>query len=213
MPCPVCEGQECHPFLTVGDRSYLRCPTCLATFLLPVQRPSPAAELAEYRLHQNTASDAGYREFLQRLSTPLLQRLHPGSHGLDFGCGPGPVLAELLREAGHAVSLYDPFFHPDTTTLSATYDFITCTEVIEHFHRPADEFRRLAGLLAPGGWLALMTNFQTDDARFAHWHYRRDPTHVVFYREATLRWLANHHGWTCEFPTRNVSLMHKPRPR
>ena len=41
-----------------------------------------------------------------------------------------------------------------------------------------------ARLVRPGGWLAVMTCFQTDDARFAGWHYRKDPTHVVFYREA-----------------------------
>ncbi|WP_382321659.1 class I SAM-dependent methyltransferase [Hydrogenophaga sp. UC242_53] len=93
------------------------------------------------------------------------------------------------------------------------HDFITCTEVAEHFHDPAAEFRRLDALLRPGGWLALMTRFQTDDARFAQWHYRRDPTHVVFYREATLRWLARHHGWHCEVPGANVVLMQKrPAP-
>ena len=82
--------------------------------------------------------------------------------------------------------------------------------MVEHFHHPADEFRRLQGLLKPGGWLGVMTRFQTDDARFAQWHYRRDPTHVVFYRETTLRWLAQHHGWLCEIPGPNVALLHKP---
>lgn len=209
MRCPVCEGTNGRHFQTVGERSYQRCPSCLATFVPPGQLPSPETELAEYRLHRNTADDTGYRRFLEKLSTPLLQRLPPASHGLDFGCGPGPVLAALLREAGHTVALYDPFFHPDPKVLSGVYGFITCTEVIEHFHRPAEEFRRFDALLAPGGWLALMTNFQTDDARFAGWHYRRDPTHVVFYREATLRWLARHHGWSCEIPCANVALMRK----
>jgi hypothetical protein len=208
MQCPVCESPQCRGFQTVGDRAYLRCPTCLATFLHPEQRPDPDAELAEYRLHQNAENDAHYRQFLRKLSDPLLQRLPPSS--LGFGCGPGPALAALLREGGHTVALYDPFFHPDRSVLSSAYGFITCTEVIEHFHQPAIEFRRLDALLAPGGWLALMTNFQTDDTLFAGWHYRRDPTHVVFYREATLQWLAQHHGWRCEIPCPNVALMQKP---
>ncbi|MDR7095892.1 class I SAM-dependent methyltransferase [Hydrogenophaga laconesensis] len=210
MRCPVCEGQEGRPFQVVGERAYGRCERCEATFLFPDQRPSIKAERAEYALHQNTDDDDGYRSFLARLATPLLQRLRPRSDGLDFGCGPGPVLAGMLREAGHTVALYDPFFHPDGATLEATYDFITCTEVAEHFHDPATEFRRLDRLLRPGGWLALMTRFQTDDTRFAQWHYRRDPTHVVFYREATLRWLARHHGWRAEVPCPNVVLMYKP---
>lgn len=209
MRCPVCEGFEGRAFQVVGDRAYGRCNRCEATFLFPEHRLAPTAERAEYELHRNTGDDAGYRAFLARLATPLLQRLAPGCSGLDFGCGPGPVLAEMLREAGHTVALYDPFFHPDTDALATTHDFITCTEVAEHFHEPAAEFRRLDALLRPGGWLALMTRFQTDDARFAQWHYRRDPTHVVFYREATLRWLARHHGWHCEVPRANVVLMQK----
>jgi SAM-dependent methyltransferase len=209
MRCPVCESPDGRPFQVVGGRAYGRCDRCEATFLFPEQRPSIEAERAEYALHQNAEGDAGYRAFLARVATPLLQRLPPGCHGLDYGCGPGPVLAGMLREAGHTVVLYDPLFHPDSAALDTTYDFITCTEVAEHFHDPAAEFRRLDGLLRPGGWLALMTRFQTDDARFANWHYRRDPTHVVFYREATLRWLAHHHGWQAEVPCANVMLMHK----
>jgi hypothetical protein len=52
-----------------------------------------------------------------------------------------------------------------------------------------------------------MTCFQTEDARFADWHYRRDPTHVVFYREATLRCVAENRGWTLEIPVKDVALM------
>ena len=210
MRCPVCETEACLPFQTVGERDYWRCPTCVCTFLQPEQRPGPEAEQAEYRLHQNTPDQPGYRRFLQQLATPLLQRLNGPSEGLDYGCGPGPVLAAELREAGHSVALYDPFFQPDASVLAQTYQFVTCSKVVEHFHQPAAEFRRLDGLLAPGGWLALMTGFQTDDALFASWHYRRDPTHVVFYREATLRWLAWRHGWHCEIPCPNVALMQKP---
>lgn len=210
LQCPVCESPKSLPFQSVAGRDYSRCPRCEATFLQPDQRPDIAREHAEYRLHRNAEHDAAYRRFLQQLSDPLLARLPPASHGLDFGCGPGPALADMLRENGHTVALYDPLFQPDRSVLDGHYGFITCTEVIEHFHRPAAEFRHLDAMLAPGGWLAVMTGFQTDDTRFAQWHYRRDPTHVVFYREATLRWLARHHGWSIEIPRANVALMQKP---
>jgi hypothetical protein len=117
----------------------------------------------------------------------------------------------MLREAGHDMTLYDPFFHNDPAAFEQTYDFITCTEVAEHFHHPAEEFDRLDSLLRPGGWLALMTCFQTDDDSFADWHYRRDPTHVVFYRPATLQMIAAKRSWTCEIPVKDVALMHKPQ--
>ena len=193
----------------VDGRSYLRCDVCEATFMSPAQRPTADEERAEYLRHRNDPADPGYRHFLQRLSGPLLARLAPASAGLDFGCGPGPALAALLGAAGHVVSVYDPFFAPDTAALARSYDFITCTEVAEHFHAPAAEFARFDALLRPGGWLGVMTCFQADDARFAAWHYRRDPTHVVFYREATFRLLARRFGWRCEVPCKDVVLMRK----
>lgn len=134
-----------------------------------------------------------------------------GSDGLDYGCcGPGPALAAMLREAGHAVALYDPFFHSDPAPLELTYDFVTCTETAEHFHRPAGEFDRLMALVRPGGWLAMLICFQTDDARFRDWQYRKDPTHAVFYRAETMRHLAATHGWCCDVPVKDVALMQRP---
>lgn len=181
-------------------------------FLDPCQRPQPKDEHAEYLRHENDPGDPGYRKFLSRLAAPLLDQLAPGLQGLDYGCGPGPALAAMLCEAGHSMALFDPFFQPDQQPLTETYDFITCTEVAEHFHRPAQEFDRLDAMLRPGGWLGVMTCFQTDDARFANWHYRKDPTHVVFYRETTFRIIAAQRGWTCEIPVKDVVLMQKPKP-
>jgi len=116
----------------------------------------------------------------------------------------------MMREAGFDMALYDPFFHPATSALEQQYDFITCTEVVEHLYRPAEVFRQLDSLLRPGGWLGIMTCFQTDDDRFDQWHYRRDPTHVVFYREQTFAWLAGHYGWQYEVPRKDVVLFRKP---
>ena len=162
-----------------------------------------------YDLHDNNPEDEGYRRFLSRLTSPLLERLEPGASGLDFGCGPGPALAGMLEEAGMDMALYDPFFYPEASVLERQYDFITCTEVVEHLHHPAETFQRLDKLLRPGGWLGVMTCFQTDDHRFANWHYRRDPTHIVFYRQSTMAWLARAYGWTLDIPVKDVALFRK----
>jgi SAM-dependent methyltransferase len=184
--------------------------TCEARFLDPCQHPSRQGEYRHYLHHVNNVDDPGYRRFLSKLAEPLLARLPAVSLGLDYGCGPGPALAAMLREAGHGMVLYDPFFFPGSAALERSYDFVTCTEAAEHFHRPADEFDRLASLVRPGGWLAIMTCFQTDDARFENWHYRKDPTHVVFYREKTLSHLAASRSWSCDVPVKDVALMQKP---
>ena len=128
----------------------------------------------------------------------------PLHRGLDYGCGPAAALAEMLRQAGHTMQVYDPFFASCRSVLAQTYDFVTCTETAEHFHRPGVEFARLCGLLKPGGLLAVMTIFQTDDARFENWRYRHDPTHVVFYREHTFAVLAEKLALDCEIIARDV---------
>jgi 2-polyprenyl-3-methyl-5-hydroxy-6-metoxy-1,4-benzoquinol methylase len=207
--CPVCEKSQLSDFLGVGNQHYLRCTACKATVMSEASRLSEPQERAIYEYHENNADDPGYRRFLSRLVQPLLKRLCSGALGLDFGCGPGPVLAEMLVKAGMIVSLYDPFFYPVAEVLDYQYDFITCTEVLEHLHQPADVFRQLDHLLKPGGWLGVMTCFQTDDARFANWHYRRDPTHVVFYRESTLKVIADNMGWALTVPVKNVALFQK----
>jgi len=165
--CPVCRAPSPAHFLRVDERDYLRCRSCEARFLDPDQRPGPTDERAHYLLHENNPGDPRYRKFLSRLVKPLLEKLGPQCRGLDYGCGPGPALAAMLREAGHDMALYDPFFR-------------------------------------------VMTCFQTDDALFANWHYRKDPTHVVFYREATFEVIAEQRGWACEIPVKDVVLMLKP---
>jgi SAM-dependent methyltransferase len=208
--CIVCHAAAARFFARVEECAYRRCEVCRAIFLHPDQRLPRPEEHARYRQHRNDPRDHAYRRFLARLAGPLLRRLPPHARGLDYGCGPGPALACMLREAGHQVRVFDPLFFPDPEPLAAAYDFITCTETIEHFHRPAEEFARFDRLLRPGGWLAVMTCFVTGDDGFAAWHYRRDPTHVVFYRAATLRHIAGQFGWTCEIPVKDVALMHKP---
>lgn len=176
----------------------------------PGARLPPDEERAHYLHHENDMADAGYRRFLSKLADPLLARLAPRSRGLDYGCGPGPALAAMFTEAGHEMAVYDPFFAPDEAVLERQYDFVTCTEAAEHFHAPAEEFDRLAAQIRPGGFLGLMTCFQTDDARFANWRYRKDPTHVVFYREATIRFIADRLGMACEIPGKDVAILTKP---
>jgi 2-polyprenyl-3-methyl-5-hydroxy-6-metoxy-1,4-benzoquinol methylase len=90
---------------------------------------------------------------------------------------------------------YDPFFRRDAALLAQTYDIITCSETVEHFHSPRTEFERLHQMLRPGGSLYISTLLYHDSIPFANWHYRRDPTHVILYRRETFSWLAEHFGF------------------
>ena len=115
--------------------------------------------------------------------------------GLDYGAGPGPALARMFEEGGYTMSLYDPFFHPSVNVLAQKYDFITATEVAEHFHDPMREFERMRALLVPGGVVVIMTQLLTPAIDFASWYYKNDPTHVVFYSKRTFQWLQSRLGF------------------
>ncbi len=205
--CRVCRDGDLCDFAFLDGRRYERCPACLATLVAADDLPTLEAERRHYLHHRNDIHDPGYRKFASKLVEPLAAFLKEGASGLDYGCGTGPVAAAMLRERGFAVELFDPLFEPNQAALQRTYDFIVCSEVVEHFHHPADEFDRLAGLLKSGGVLGIMTGFQDDDQRFAGWHYRRDPTHVVFYRAETLQRVAQQRGWACHIPAKTVALM------
>ena len=166
-------------------------------------------ERAQYDLHENSPDDEGYRNFLNQLAKPLLEKLNPQSSGLDFGCGPGPAFSKILQEAGHKMSLYDPIYHPNKVLLTRNYDFITATEVFEHLHKPARNLEILFNALKPGGWMGVMTKRALDRESFARWHYIQDPTHVCFWSEATFNWLSNRWPAHIEYAATDVVLIQK----
>ena len=209
--CSVCGSNEIRPFMLVGDKYYWTCNVCKARILSCKHWLSKEEEFKYYQTHQNISSDPAYQEFAAQLALPILDKLVPNSSGLDFGCGPDSALSAILRQHGHNMTLYDPFFFPAKKSLKKTYDFIVCSEAAEHFHQPAKEFKKFNSLLNENGWLGIMTNFQTENARFKNWHYRRDPTHVVFYRKKTFEVIGKQFRWTAYFPSRNVVIFQKTR--
>lgn len=207
-PCPLC-GSPTAATAGPAPRRFHDCPACGLMSVARADLPSPADELAQYRLHRNDAADPRYRAFLGQLTGPLTAKLAAGAEGLDFGCGPGPAVRPMLAEQGFTVTDHDPFFAPDAAALERRYDFVACTEVVEHFHDPAAGFATLDGLLKPGGWLGVMTSLLTDDVALPGWSYARDPTHVAFYRPLTLAWIAGRHGWTLETDAVRIALFRK----
>lgn len=207
--CPLCGAASGAPWREATG-IYLHCSQC---DLLSRDRSTwldAEAELAYYGTHDNRIDDPGYRRFLAQLAEPLMTRLSPGARGLDYGCGDAPALAAMLTEAGFPTVGYDPFFAPDESLLDARYDFVCCTEVLEHMHDPLRDLARIDALLKPGGWLGLMTEMRPPLADFSRWHYHRDPTHVGFHSQASLRWIAARFGWWVESVGRRVTLLRKP---
>jgi len=208
--CPLCGDANSYSFFVDKFRHYRRCSGCELVFVPQRYWLNIKAEKAAYDLHENNADDSGYRFFLSRLVTPLLEKLKTGQAGLDFGCGPGPALPALLTEHGLRVDLYDPIYYIEPAVFSKTYDFICATEVVEHLRNPDKEFSSLFRMLKPGGWLGIMTKLVIDQEAFSQWHYIRDLTHICFYSRDTFTTIARRFHVGIEFVGPDVILMNKP---
>ena len=210
VQCSLCGNNQLTLFHADKQRSYMRCPICQLVSVPDAYLLDPVAEKKYYDLHRNSANDPGYCNFLSRLLQALLPQLTPGMSGLDFGCGPTPVLADLLIQQGFCMAIFDPYYFTDTSVLQTRYDFITCTEVVEHAYEARKIWERLFTVLKPGGWLGIMTKRVLDEAAFRRWHYKNDPTHVRFYSEQTFCWIAHQWQTVPLFPASDVVLIQKP---
>ena len=207
--CSVCKNKKIEFFLNVKGLDYWQCSLCKATMLDPIQFISSNKEKKHYLKHNNEINDTRYRIFLSNLIEPLKDKISIDDMGLDYGCGYAPALADILKKDGFNVELYDPFFFKNENIFCRKFNFITCSEVVEHFFKPYEEFNKIDSLLAKNSWLAIMTSFMTEDYLFKNWHYRRDPTHVVFYKKITFKIIASQRNWKINFPSENIVLFNK----
>lgn len=206
-PCPVCKAGPKKTCTTSTNRLFHDCGTCGLIFA--DSHLDQASEVDRYAHHNNTPDNEGYRQFLLELIVPLTAKAHKSAQGLDFGCGPSPVAAELFLELGYSIESYDPNFFPDPALASKKFDFILCNEVAEHFREPLESFGLIDSVLAPNGILGLRTSVYRGETSFATWWYVRDPTHVSIYREKTLEWIAREFGWRMESPGRDLWMIRK----
>jgi hypothetical protein len=169
-------------------------------FVPPAFHISREDALRRYALHQNNLENKGYVAMFQE-KIAVVKRVCPNVKTvLDYGCGRDMTLMALLRKEGYeTVDGYDPNFLPQQN-LKSEYDLIISTEAFEHFQEPYNEMRKIAALLAPSGYAAIMTRFYAGAAgEFDSWYYKRDPTHIAFYRPETFAWIARHLGFKIVF--------------
>jgi SAM-dependent methyltransferase len=157
------------------------------------------------------------RAELERLALPA------GGRVLDAGCGSGRTLEEL-RRYGHHVSGIE--LNPDAAETArrrgdfdvrigrleelpfedATFDLITCLDVIEHTPDDRVTLAELRRVTKPGGWLLVtVPAYQALWSRHdeANHHYRR-------YNRRTLAGPAQAAGWRVERMTSFNSLLLAP---
>jgi hypothetical protein len=207
--CPLCSSAPAESYRTIQNRKLFSCPDCSLLYAHPSELLSPANEKKRYEFHRNSPADKAYCDFLGRLVEPLAQILSEGCTGLDYGCGPGPTLSHLMKSMGFSVADYDPFFYPHDELLKHKYDFITCTEVFEHFFSAGTELKKILGMLKTNGVLAVMTEIISDTTDISDWHYLREPSHVCFFHSETMEWIADNHDLVMSSPHKNVRFFKK----
>lgn len=211
----MCESSQPKFFSRIKDkswglRSYWKCCLCGLVYLDAANRLSPEFEKQRYDTHQNRCDDQNYIRFLSRLAGPLAMKLAAPADGLDYGCGPVKALGLIFNKMGHTVESYDPYYFADASLLAREYDFISCSETVEHFYNPRKEFQLFNRLLKEqNGYLGIMTQILQDESGFDHWWYRNDPTHVSFYQPQTFEWIADWQGWSLDSSNENVMIFSK----
>lgn len=210
--CKICSADT----TTVEDKkfelNYYYCGQCRYISVEEKAIISAEEEEALYRQHNNTLENEGYvkmfEKFIRTAIEPYGGELR---QALDFGCGPGPVLATLLEQRGFEVDIYDPYFAPQRVYAGKSYGLITATEVFEHLKDPLKTAALLRDHLHKEGILALMTLFHPgEEEQFLKWWYRHDPTHISFYRPETLEVLAHKLGLkVLTFDSKNICVLAK----
>ncbi len=230
MKCKICSNEV----RIILDRqfgyNYAYCGSCEFMSRQESQIVSPDREKQEYQTHNNTLEQDGYVEMLNRFLdksvfpyTVELERKKGGRsnlRALDFGSGPGDcVLAHLLKQNGFQADTYDLFFAPEKVYRDRIYDVITCTEVLEHLKNPFKALRLFKKHLEPGGVLAVTTLFHSvsedvpgGEEAFQDWWYRRDVTHISFYRPRTFEVIGEKLGFELIYlDDRNTITYRKPQ--
>lgn len=192
--CRLCSSDRTKEFFDIKQRIYWICTSCDYIFLDEKFLLEASDEKARYKTHENHIENQGYIDFLmpcvlevQNFAAKRRLKI------LDYGCGPGPVLGELLKQKNHDVSLYDPFFTNNQVKdfKEHSFDAITCTEAFEHFYSPKNELEQMRRLLKPGGKVFIKTEVfkATSKQAFEEWYYKNDPTHVGFLSQKTVGFL------------------------
>ena len=198
MYCHICEEQTESFIDNKTNIIYYHCIACEYIFKSSEYYQDFIVQKERYDLHTNDENDKGYITYFQRFLDFVLPYIIKNQDismlALDFGCGKSFILSSMLQKEGIICDYYDPIYHPYLDE-NKKYNLIVSTEVFEHLHNPKEIFEKLVGLLDKDGYLAIQTQFHTNDREvFKKWYYHHDSTHIVFFTVKTFKILAKLYG-------------------
>jgi SAM-dependent methyltransferase len=223
--CPICGSTHISPLLTAPDRFHLRkeiynlvgCSFCGGAWLADPPRP------AEMGLHYTedyhkaiVAAGEGSAANRWKDQVKLISLYKKGGTILDLGCSSGGFLStmkgkdwqlygiemeESTAERARATTGAEVFVGDvvEAPFLSASFDVITCFDVLEHVYNPRQFLTKVREWLKPGGiFYAMMPNIDSWEARVfgTHWYGLELPRHLFHFSPKSLRYLMTEIGFS-----------------
>jgi SAM-dependent methyltransferase len=223
--CPICGGTQISPLLTAPDRFHLRremyslvgCSFCNGVWL--ASPPNPAEMGLHYTEDYHkaiVAAGEGSAASRWKDQRTLISRYKNGGTILDLGCSSGGFLStmkgkewqlygiemeETTAERARASTGAEVFVGDvvDAPFLPASFDVITCFDVLEHVYNPRQFLMKAREWLKPGGiFYAMMPNIDSWEARVfgTHWYGLELPRHLFHFSPKSLRYLMNETGFS-----------------
>lgn len=179
--------------------AYHRCEGCRFTFTASFDHWAPADFKAHIYNEAYLLADPLFPHERpwrnSQMVSALWNRALADTVALDYGGGDGSF-ARMLNEMGHRCHSVDAFHGGHEIEPGATYDLVTCFEVIEHVpHRDLDAwFATLVGHLSPHGTLLMSTELIDDNPELGNWYIAPRNGHISLHSAHSLRTLAARHG-------------------
>lgn len=151
--CPMCSNIAM-PTVLKNEVQYFQCWGCDVLFSDPLDNDDKIGGVAE--VERNAKEN---HERIDRISRAL-GGIKDGPRILDFGCGHGILVKELI-EQGWDADGYDLYNDEFNSHLPAhnTYQIVIMIECIEHTTAPYYELDCIYRALVPGGMLIVETSF------------------------------------------------------
>jgi 2-polyprenyl-3-methyl-5-hydroxy-6-metoxy-1,4-benzoquinol methylase len=222
--CPICGGGNLADLLAAPDRFHLRkqmyrlvrCQACSGVSLASPPTPAEMGRHYTEDYHKAiVAAGEGSAASRWKDQVKLISRHKSGGAILDIGCSSGGFLSTMK---GSAWELYGIEMEESTaqraraTTgaevfvgdavaapyLPASFDVITCFDVLEHVYSPRQFLTKVLEWLKPGGiFYAMMPNIDSWEARLfgTHWFGLELPRHLSHFSPRSLRYLMGEIGF------------------
>lgn len=220
IDCPVCAHPAVPAVVEKDGYAFAQCAGCEYLFLDPPLAPDVVGRL--YRnVEDDTWTDPKIRSRYRRalIRAFRLRRHVSGRRALDLGCGTGSMADAMRRFGADAVGVdtdaraiqfaqrrfpgtdFRVASAPALAGASGPFDFVYCSELIEHVPDLAEFMDGLAALARPGGLVYITTpdcGSPRRPAALADWEMVAPPIHIRLFNAANLTSLFERYGFGME---------------